>query len=338
MDKPPKSKAGPKEEAAPRPAKRPVRKSVLVTCPACGTRFKTPRGSRKSETPCLSCNEPVPIPSRKGSSDADGGSSKSPKPGEQKTDVFGAMAEERFGGEIYRPAFPFLDGTFSFPWYPEGLFRWIMLSLGCAITVLLFLVMHWCFSRGGFYARAGYALGFPFGWLSIWTYSYAASCASTIISETAAGNDRVEGWADPDWRDWFSDLLSLFPSVLAAIALAFGAGKLTEALGGPFWTPAGLALFFLLPICLLSTIDVNSPFVPFSPLIVKSLTTHGWAWLRFYAASLGLAIVWPGSFILGYQKEPFYAAVVTGPLMSLALLIYPRLLGRLAWCINGMED
>ena len=79
---------------------------------------------------------------------------------------------------------------------------------------------------------------------------------------------------------------------------------------------AGGTLFFLLPVCMLSTIDVNSPFVPFSPLIVKSLATHGGAWARFYAASGALALIWPGSFILGYQEEPFYAAIVTGPTAS----------------------
>ena len=99
-----------------------------------------------------------------------------------------------------------------------------------------------------------------------------------------------------------------------------------------------MTLFFLLPICLLSTIDVNAPFVPFSPLIVKSLATHGGAWARFYAASGALALIWPGSFILGYQEEPFYAAIVTGPLMSISLLVYPRLLGRLAWCINDVPE
>jgi hypothetical protein len=280
----------------------------------------------------------VPIPSRKDSSEAEGGTTKSARSANQKTDVFGAMAEERYGGEIHRPTFPFLEGTFSFPWYPEALFRWMVLSLGCAATVLLFLVMLWCFSQGLWMARAGYAFGFPFGWLSIWTFGYAAGCAGAIISETAAGNDRVEGWPDPDWRDWFSELLALLPSLMTAVALAFGAGKLSQALDGPFWTPAGVTLFFLLPICLLSTIDVNSPFVPFSRLIVGSLTVHAWAWLRFYAAAMALALTWPGSFILGYQKEPFYAAVITAPLMSISLLVYPRLLGRLAWCINDGSD
>lgn len=134
-----------------------------------------------------------------------------------------------------------------------------------------------------------------------------------------------------------ADLLSLMPSILTAISLAFGLGKLVELLGGPFWTPAGIRLFFLLPICLLSTVDANSPFVPFSALVIKSLAFRALTWLRFYAASAVLAVVWPGSLILGYRTEPFYTATIAAPLMGIALLVYPRLIGRLGGEIADLQ-
>src|SRR5690606_6893131 len=140
------------------PPRRQPRKMVLVTCPACGTRFKTP--GHKSETPCLNCDEPVPVRLRKQKPAEDEREDEEAAP--RRLDVFGAMAEERFGGEVHRPTFPFAEGTFTFPWYPEGLFRWLMLSVGCGFSVLLFIAMQWCFSMGGWFARAGYAFGFPF--------------------------------------------------------------------------------------------------------------------------------------------------------------------------------
>ncbi len=306
---------------------------VLVTCPACGTRFKTP--GHQSETPCLNCDLPVPVRPRKDKPAEEG--SEDRKPARRSPDVFAAMAEERFGGEVYHPTFPFLDGTFTFPWYPEGLFRWLSLSVGCAFSVLLFVAMQWCFSLGGWFARAGYAFGFPFGWISIWTYSYAASCGMAILTETAAGNDRIDGWPDPDWREWMGDLLALLPAILTAVSLAFGAGKMVELSVGLFWTPAGLSLFFLLPVCLLSTIEARSPFVPFSLLVTRSFALRSWAWGRFYLASAALAVIWPGSLIWAYQRNPFYAAVITAPLMGIALLVYPRLLGRLAGFLAELE-
>ena len=335
MVKRPNSRREPAEsEHRPTPKRRP-RKQVRVTCPACGTRFKTPGG--RAETPCLNCDKPVPVRTRKEASSDEEDLDDSDGRNASKPDVFGAMAEERFGGEVYRPTFPFLEGTFSFPWYPESVVRWVGLSLGCAMSVLLYVAMHWCFSRGGWFARAGYAFGFPFGWISVWTYSYAASCGTAILTETAAGNDRITGWPEPDWREWMGDFLALFPAILTAVSLAFGAGKLSELLGGPFWTAGGIALFFVLPVCLLSTIEAHSPFVPFSPLVLKSLPICGWAWARLFAASAALAALWPGCLILGYQKEPFYAAVVTAPLMATSLLVYPRLLGRLATFIAELE-
>ena len=337
MVKRPKSPRKSTEPVSPSPAKRRSRKTVLVTCPDCGTRFRTPGGADRLETACLNCDKPVPLPGRNEPADLEDAPQESAGPTLRMPNVFDAMAEERFAGEVHRPAWPFLEGTFSFPWYPEGLFRWVALSLGCAAVVVLYLAMHWCFSRGGWYARAGYAFGFPCGWLSIWTFSYTASCGTAIVTETAAGNDRITGWADPDWREWMGELFALLPAILTAVSLAFGAGRLVEVLGGPFWTFGGITLFFLLPVCLLSAIEAGSPFVPFSPFIVKSLALRVWAWGRFYTASAALAVIWPGSFILGYQKEPFYAAAVTGPLMAIGLLVYPRLLGRLAWCLTDAQ-
>src|SRR5690606_34921396 len=131
-------------------------------------------------TPCLNCEKPVPLRARKEQPQAE----ETSEPVKKKLDVFAAMAEERFGGDVHRPTLPFLEGTFAFPWYPEALFRWVVLSLGCAMSIVLFVAMLWCFARGGWFARAGYAFGFPFGWISIWTYSYAASCGSAILTET----------------------------------------------------------------------------------------------------------------------------------------------------------
>ena len=332
----PRSSREPGRRPKPTAKRRPT---TLVTCPACGTRFRSPVRSKAYQTECLNCEESVNVPARGTREIEEPTPEVEPEP--SQPNVFDAMAEERFSGDVHVPKFPFLEGTFSFPWYPEAIFRWIILSGGCAIVSVLFVAMHWCFARadvggiGGWYGRAGYALGFPTGWLSIWTFGYAAACGKAILTETAAGNDRVTDWPESDWREWVSDLVWLLPAILTAVALAFGAGQLTEALGDQslFWGAAGLTLFVLLPICLLSVIEAHTPFLPFSPFILKSLVNRAWAWMRFYLASGVLAMIWPGSLILGYQREPFYAAAVTGPLMALTLIIYWRLLGRLGWCL-----
>lgn len=179
-------------------------------------------------------------------------------------------------------------------------------------------------------ARAGYAFGFPFGWLSIWTFSYLAACSTAIISETAAGNDQISGWPEPDWRQWFWEMCEYVPSLSAAASVAYGVARLSSLLADSFW-PAFFASFFLLtPIFVLSVFESGSVFTILTRFVVSSLFRRCWVWLRFYATSAVLAVMWPGTLIYGYSLAPFQTALVTGPLMAAALLIYARLMGRLA--------
>lgn len=315
-----------------RPPKKGARRQVAITCPDCGTRFRAALRKEAYCTPCLGCERPIVV-----TEEAEAARSRetprtkqaaSGRPKRGSNNVFRVAIDTPERPAPERPVLPFLSAI-AFPWYPEVLLRWVCLSAGCSAVVFLFVTINWCMSTGGVMARAGYAFGFPFGWLSIWTFSYLAASSTAIITETAGGGDRISGWPEPDWRQWFGEMFQYLPSLAAAVSVAYGVARLTLLLADSFW-PAFFASFFLLtPIFMLSAFDSGSALAILTPLVVSSLFRRWWAWLRFYATSAGLAVLWPGTLIYGYSLAPFQTALITGPLMAAVLLIYARLLGRL---------
>jgi len=226
-----------------------------------------------------------------------------------------------------RISLPFLSAI-VFPWYPEVLVRWVILSVGCSIVGLLFMSTAWSFENGVY--TAGIALAVSTLWIGIFTFSYLAAAATAIITETAHGIDRVAGWPDADWREWFSEMLFYVPSLGAAVSGGYGIGHLWLLFSDAFWPPMAVGFFVLAPICLLSAIDANTAFALLTKFVVISLYRRWWVWLRFYAMAAVVGIIWPLPVFLALPWAPFYIVGITGPLMAAALLIYARLMGRVA--------
>jgi hypothetical protein len=116
-----------------------------------------------------------------------------------------------------------------------------------------------------------------------------------------------------------------------SIAVGFGLSQLAG-----LWLPQpglvwALGVFLLFPILLLSSVDANSPFIPLSRRVRRSLFRVAGTWLTFYVLS---GLLWAG--LMGAfwglaQLHDFLAPVLGGPLLAATVLIYARLLGRLAW-------
>ena len=94
-------------------------------------------------------------------------------------------------------------------------------------------------------------------------------------------------------------------------------------------------MFFLFPFVLLTLLERSSLFNLFSPKIAGSLFVNLWAWLLFYVQSVLLLaalllVAMPSSRVLGTLS-----AVVIGPWFTAILMVYFRLVGRLAWQVSG---
>ncbi len=245
--------------------------------------------------------------------------------------VFDVMAEVRQVGEDPPPEWTFFSGVTDFLIRPEVAIRWVYSSLGvCVMGWLIAMCLH-------FYATFPMALPFfvlPLIWITIMALSYLAANNMAILLETAGGNDKVDGWPEPDFRDQATDLIYLsFIAIVAGVCSFFISGFLGILIGGG-WKLSLAVLFLLYPIILLSTLEANSPFVPLSLPILRSLKTVHWAWGVFYALAGGLLLVW--FWPLFWLREQsgwmqFFGMIFLAPLIAGWGLLYGRLLGRLAW-------
>ncbi len=163
--------------------------------------------------------------------------------------------------------------------------------------------------------------------------AYAAGCMFAVVHDTAGGADEV------DWRgELFFEKLRNGVVVLGLLALAL--------------VPAGiLARSLRMPLLLLAAPAAGLLFPPIFLFTMRSRTAGGrwglarpgqaWrllpAWMAFLAASLallaGVVALWHLTF-RGYGLWLTFLAAGAG---SAALLIYGRLLGRLAFLIGELE-
>jgi len=297
-----------------------------IKCPDCGVVILVPRPSPVKQK---STSEPREI--------GDYGVSAPVERPPLETHYGKAQAELRTQPVSPPPRWTFLSGVFSFPWYPSSIARWVYLSLGCILVGELpvaILLLSGVGNGEGIGSIAVLSLGFfamTLFWLSLWTFAYAAACCLAVVQDTAAGNDEVLSWPEPNWKDWVWKLLYVgYMLVLAALPGQLLAWSIPNP-SFPFWIPPLGTIFLLFPLFTLCSQEADSPWVPLSPIVLRTMVTLWWGWLTFYAESAVLAAGWLGLFWLGIFRHPYLTMLVASPLLSALLLIYARLLGRLAW-------
>ena len=324
--------------------------TITVVCPTCHTRLTARWDQAGKKTICPDCGVKIRIPF--------------PKPPEPELKPDPAKIGQYDIGEAVRspqvetqfldrqaliyaevvpppPRWTFFSGVFEFPWYRDTLPRWLYLTIGLVawgefVVGALSLMGVGGEGVGGIAVVGVGFMVLPIAWLSIWTYSYAASCLLAIVQETAAGND-VVGWPDETWRERVWKLLYVgYLFVLAALAGA-GVEVLTRLWRDLFGIPACVTVFVLFPFMLLSSLEANTQWAPATPRILRSLIAHAWCWIVFYIAAALLAAPLVALVFFGFFRYPFLTASVAAPFMAAVILISARLLGRLAWRISEEE-
>jgi hypothetical protein len=245
--------------------------------------------------------------------------------------VFDTMAEIRQEEEDPPPEWTFFSGVTDFLIRPEVAVRWVYSSIGvCAMGWLIFVCLYFY----GEFVLAMVCLALPMLFVSVMTLSYLSANGMAILLETAGGNDKINGWPDPDIGDQLSNLVYLAFILAVVLVLSFFLGGFLGLFLGSAWTVILSVAFLLYPIILLSTLEANSPFVPFSLPILKSLKNVNWAWGVFYALSGGLLLVWLWPLLWARTQSgwtQFIVMIFLAPLIAGWCLLYGRLLGRLAW-------
>ncbi|MDH3717710.1 MAG: hypothetical protein OES79_06260, partial [Planctomycetota bacterium] len=218
----------------------------------------------------------------------------------------------------------FLSGIFSFPWYLNSLPVWIYMTFGLTTAALLvtflYHIMH-------FDPTIGLVIGVPVGSITIAALSYAAVIYLHIVQQTAEGFDAIDDWPASGWREWFWTL----PCTLGVVGMAALVGWIfSSLLFGGSWIPIVAVPLILYPLLQLCVLDSGSVTMPLSRRILGTFATHPIPWAVFYVMSLSLLGAFGFLCWLTFVDPPYVTMLFLAPVSATLILIYARLLGRLA--------
>lgn len=236
------------------------------------------------------------------------------------------------------PRLTFFSGVFEFPWYDEVWPRWIWLVIGgISISVIPVLALGILNGASNYTGIAVAFFAMPQIWLTLWTGSHAACCGVQVFEDTAAGNDHISAWPDPNWREWMLPFIHQGYVGLMIWATAYGFGRLAGLSGLEMAAGIAIAEFFLFPLCWLSVMEGNNLLMLFSPNVWRTLATRPASWVIFYLLTSLIASVWGGLLWSVCQVSLMLGMFLNGLLFGTFVLVYFRLLGRLAWSISSQH-
>jgi hypothetical protein len=171
--------------------------------------------------------------------------------------------------------------------------------------------------------------------LAIWAVVAAVSFLA-ITCDTANGAPRITGLPGMMFLDWLGDSLYLFVplSVSASIAglLALARGQDRVLSDAPVPLPI-LAAWAVLPIFVLSALSAGSPLHVIARDVLRSFRLAPLAWLKYYAASFLLCLLFWGLWFLTDSATStelgIVGLIVACGALSGTILIHARLLGIL---------
>jgi hypothetical protein len=234
----------------------------------------------------------------------------------------------------------FWAGTFTFPFRAKSLVCILVLAAG---TFLVLGIAYQAWICGGFSSSAPHLIlsmvftGLTCVLFMIWFFAMSGYCLS-ILRDTSEGIDEYKGMASDVFLDMFAEsvymLTSVFWSALPGTIIALSIPGL--------WSIRVLIIIplamILYPLILLSLMENQSAAVPFSKPVWRSLWYAWHAWVLFYLLTIlvGETVVYLLRVIP--FNDYFVEIMVISILLPYFLLVYFRLLGRLAWFCSGHYD
>lgn len=325
-------------------------------CPVCHTRLPYPEDQAGRKVSCPDCGSPVVIaPPR------------APAPGplpddeDSGPDLVVGDPEEcgTFWGQILRsaraaagsvaegsavptmPRWPLVTGIVSFLFRPEILRLWLMFSACFATFVLSVYVAARAgntFSSSSGLSIVGVSTGvvcatlivFCVMMLFLWAV-FGGPCLIAIVRDTALGHDEID-WPSESWIYRCLEVLYWINGLVMAWVAGGFLGFGLSLLGLPS-TPGHFAgVLGGFPFVFLSMLETGSPWDPCSPVLCRSLWRAWRGWIAFYLETtlLFLAVVTVGDQLL-LRFDSWLGILVICLLTGAAVILYFRLLGRLAW-------
>jgi hypothetical protein len=315
--------------------------SLTLECPTCHELVKATVGAKPGRIPCTFCGTQLAVPDRKTlagwrakkiappSAAEVGEYAAGPvhqSPTLRRGGVFDRLAEIRQEAVPLPPRWTFFSGVFLLPWRGDTIVRWGYMTFGFTAVILVGLVLK---GLGSPLAAVFFIL--PIIWIGFMSFSYAAACGLCVLESTAGGLDRIEGWPEPNWKEWMAQMMYVGWIGAIPLTVSYGLAVLGSFQGIPQFLTMPVAFFVIYPISLMSALEANSIWVPLTTSILGSLFKWWWCWLMFYFLSglIGWGILAAAAFAVNSSNDILLVALA--PFWAAGVLIYFRLLGRLGW-------
>jgi DNA-directed RNA polymerase subunit RPC12/RpoP len=246
----------------------------------------------------------------------------------EKSQRTGKPMEIDHRGRPIMPRWPLISGVLPFLISRAVPVVWIGMSVGLACAIGLLVAGIAAASAGeAFVGVPMLAIGSA---LTMIAASGTYSCLLQIIMESSEGNRAVYHW--PGLMDWFASLLWLGVAVPFSTLPGWAIGRIpgvgTDPQVAALLNTVSVLIF--LPIIILSQLDINSPAGILSGRILGSLLRCPFSWMLFYFEITALAAICGGATYWVVTNYPTAARWLM-LLYTIALILFARLLGRLAW-------
>jgi hypothetical protein len=247
----------------------------------------------------------------------------------EKSERTGKPMEIDHRGRPVMPRWPLISGVLPFFFSRTVPVVWLLMSMGFAAATWALLT-----GIGSANSESGAFTGVPLigggSALLMITTAAAYSCLLQIIMESSEGNHTVYHW--PVLTDWLAALLWFGVAVPMSALPGWVIGHIPGVSDNPGLNALLIAssVLILLPIVMLSQLDINSPAGILSGRILTSLLRCPFSWMFFYFESAVLVAICGGATYFVAERYP-NAALWLMLLYTAALIVYARLIGRLAW-------
>jgi len=324
--------------------------SFAILCAVCGTRLYTHQSKIGSRIPCPDCyattkvRAPKPVKQRRKPAKKPPSATQAPaKP--QKTPaefaIEKAQQELQEQAEVAqtRVAKSRFENLYHFLLLPDIALRLIVFSFLMSITLGLPALANQM--TGGLMLFATMLLNTASLLIGVLTLLVAMPTAIVIIIETGNGNYEVNDLPGTNFMEVFGHSLSMIICLLAILIPHTLLTPVVSPLGGSI-TPLVVTLLCAsaLPVFLLSTLETNSPFIIWSPVIYQSILEDTSCWLALWRTT---ALLFVGQFlleqlILKHLPIPPVRLIIQSLLSVAVGLVYFRAIGLLAWETSKSSD
>ncbi len=257
----------------------------------------------------------------------------------EKSQRTGKPMELDSRGRPVLPRFPLLTGILGFPFTAGCPQRWVALTLGLVAAAGLMVdgVPGWLLWNGamdGAKAAFGGLIETIIGavFLIIWLAA-ASNFFIAIVSHSAVGAKRIEEWPSMNFISSMAEMLPVIVAVVFSAAPGLMLGQLIGADWVLFGLIAGCSLLLIFPIAHLSQLAGGATWELTDLGVIGAAFRCPFSMILIYTQSACLGAICVAATEALVQIN-LYLLLAAAPLYVGCLIVYARLLGRLAWRLS----